>query len=220
MEIETAEFWSAEEKHVVAKLEPKFRQSPKFESCVVYDRVFATKARNGKLYLSCNGKSCGEVFTAREGSVVIYKLAWGSRRHTHSKLNLIFRVREGEQGKVEDENVTVTYENLQLLPQPTKEDLANAEATIKNAGYEPTKYAPIRTIVHTLRDELVLGKKREECRPEELAVLIIRKVLSLRPEVLAEIGYDVDELRRVFAVEEVALESRRAKLLFTQSPPR
>jgi len=219
MEIETAEFWSAKKKHIVAKLEPKFHQSPKDKSCVVYDRVFATKARNGKLYLSCNGKSCGKVFTAREGSVVIYKLAWGSRRYTYRKLNLVFRVREGKQGKVEDENVTVTYENLQLLPQPTKEDLANAEATIKNAGYEPTKYAPIRTIVHTLGDELVL-EKRKECKPEELAVLIIRKVLSLKPEVLAEIGYDVDELRRVFAVEEVALESRRAKLLSTQSPPR
>lgn len=213
--------WEARGKFVVVNLELKAKEATKTESAKYFDKVMVSKASNGEKYLTSYGKEAefNEPFTAPVGAVVIARLTWGSRKYTRKEVSMLFRVAEGQEGEIEEELFTVKYQNLAPIPLPSKEVLKEIEAEIKNNGYLPTEYAPIRSILYAIKDEFSFNRaKKPENTKEELAVSIVTKVLHLKPEVLKELGYDVEELKKIFAIDTERVESTRAKLVTHPSP--
>ncbi|WP_202320380.1 hypothetical protein [Archaeoglobus neptunius] len=131
--------------------------------------------------------------TAPLGSLVHVNISYGSRRRTYAEYEGWFVVEYGEHEE-EHGNFRIRTKNLQKLVKPDKEQLAEAEAEIINHGTLPSRYDPVRTIYFFARR---FGDVRvNTTRADSLATQIVLELLRKRPEIIAELGFDVKEVRK------------------------
>ena len=195
--------WSVEDNRVVpVNLEFHYKgpHRARHVETEVYTSLYVSDSR-GKKYLSARKKTphC-EYFTAPVGALVLAEYSFGSRRHSYFEYYSWFVVEEGSEVREEDEEYALTATNLKKLGKPTKEQLVLAEARILNAGLYPSSFVPIKSIVHFLGDSAFDESEvtAAEARVRDLAVEIAVKLLKKRPEVLEELGYDVESVREAF----------------------
>jgi len=93
------------------------------------------------------------------GSIVIFRALTGSRKHVYHFYYAAFLVREGARAEVElqdhgessdKKQLKLVIENLEPLPEPTSDDLKNAEAEILNRGLEISKFVDSKNVLLAL----------------------------------------------------------------------
>lgn len=210
--------WSVEENKVIpvnVEFEYKGNHGIRVNDITVYTALYTSNS-NGKLYLSARKKTVrGGLFTAPVGALVLVNYEFGSRRYTYSRYKQWFVVEEGSKVEENTEDYELTATNLRKLENPTKEDIVHAEARIINAGLNPSTFVPIKSIVHLLGENAFSQNEVEktEKKINSIARDITIKLLKHRPEVLEELGYNVEELRRHFLAISPREKPSRVKAL-------
>ena len=93
------------------------------------------------------------------GSIVIFRALTGSRKHVYHFYYAAFLTKEGARAEIELQDygevsnkklLKLVVENLEPLPEPSNEDLKNAEAEILNRGLEISKFVDSKNILLAL----------------------------------------------------------------------
>lgn len=210
--------WCVEENKLIpvsVEFEYKGNYGTRSKEITVYTALYTSNS-NGKLYLSARKKTVGNgLFTAPVGALVLLNYEFGSRRYGYTEYKQWFTVEEGSKVEESTEEYELSATNLKKLENPTRKDIVYAEARILNSGLQPSRYVPIRSIVHLLGEsafnqtEVSVTEKKINSIARDITI----KLLKRRPEVLEELGYNVEELRRHFLAISPREKPSRVKAL-------
>jgi hypothetical protein len=109
------------------------------------------------------------------GSTVIFKALTGSNKHIYHFYCAAFMVKEGAKAEIElqdhgessdKKTLKLVVENLEPLPEPSNEDLKNAEAEILNRGLEISKFVDSKNVLLALYHYYVKQKVHLAVAPQ------------------------------------------------------
>jgi hypothetical protein len=109
------------------------------------------------------------------GSIVIFRALTGSRKHVYHFYYAAFLTKEGARAEIELQDygevsnkkpLKLVVENLEPLPEPSNEDLKNAEAEILNRGLEISKFVDSKNVLLALYHYYVKQKVHLAVAPQ------------------------------------------------------
>jgi hypothetical protein len=121
---------------------------------MVYTGLKLIQGRRGDTYLAAVKKAAwNDTFTAPLGAIVRLIHSSGSRKHTYHDYTQFFLVQEGEfeatlEDKVGHDHISCKTTNLKPINAIDEQKKAAAEAEIRNRGWLPSQYDPVRTLYY------------------------------------------------------------------------
>jgi hypothetical protein len=195
--------------------------NPKY---TVYDVVaylgFKTvEGHTGKRYLATVKKDChGKAFALPRGAIVHFVYATGTKSTTYHKYVQFFIVTTGRfEGELKDlcdggadgkVNLKFVAINLKPIESPDEKSLVEAEAEIRNHGWLPSIYDPVRLLWHYwVKAKIVQQAPQPSPSPAtagpqniDQAILELEKLIAEKERELAELKAKLEELTRLKSV--------------------
>jgi hypothetical protein len=129
---------------------------------------------NNKFFLNAR-EWRGDKSVVPVGSIVIFRALTGSRKHVYHFYYAAFLTKEGARAEVtlddhgessDKKPLKLVVENLEPLPEPSNEDLKNAEAEILNRGLEISKFVDSKNVLLALYHFYVVKKVHLAVAPQ------------------------------------------------------
>ena len=161
----------------------------------------------GKFFLNVR-KWRGDKDVVPVGSVVVFRALTGSNKHIYHFYYAAFMVKEGAKAEIElqdhgessdKKTLKLVVENLEPLPEPSSEDLKNAEAETLNRGLEISKFVDSKNVLLALYHYYVKQKVH-------LAVVSQTQIQSVAPATTTTIILQPAESK---AAKVVSIEKER-----------
>jgi hypothetical protein len=138
------------------------------------------------------------------GSIVIFRALTGSNKHIYHLYYATFIVKEDAKAEIElqdhgkssdKKTLKLVVENLQPLPEPTSDDIKNAEAEILNRGLEISKFVDSKDVLLTLYHYYV----RQKVASQSVAPATQKIVIEIVADKLVNEDVEklVNELRKL-----------------------